>query len=132
MRNIFVSIVLGLALAACGSDGEDAFRPPDTPGAPGGRGAPVASQLTVVSSDANIPTDGSRSATITAFARDATNNLVAGVPVTFSATSAMNSGPRAFAGTASPGRTNAAVATTAKAGRRACRARRVKVPRMDV
>jgi len=93
MRNIFASIVLGIALAACGSgDGDDAFRPPDQPGAPGSPGAPVATQLTVTSSVASISTDGSQSATITAFARDATNNLISGVPVTFSATSGGLSG----------------------------------------
>ena len=87
MRNIFVSIVFGLALAACGSDGNDAFRPPDQPNAPGGPNAPVATQLTVVSSIPSIPTDGSGSATITAYTRDASNNLIADVPVTFSASS---------------------------------------------
>jgi hypothetical protein len=99
MRNIFVSIVLGLALAGCGGDGEDAFRPPDQPGQPGGPGAPVASQLTVVSNVPSIANDGSQSATITAFARDATNNLISGVPVVFSATSGGLSGATGATGT---------------------------------
>lgn len=100
MRNIFVSIVLGLALASCGGgDGDDAFRPPDQPGQPGGPGAPVATQLTVTTSVASISTDGSQNATITAFTRDATNNLIANVPVTFSATSGGLSGSTGTTGT---------------------------------
>ena len=101
MRNIFVSIVFGLALAACGSDPNDSFRPPATPGTPGGGGGgstPVAAQLTVVSSATNIPIDGSGTATITAYTRDATNNLIANVPVTFSATSGGLSGVSAVSG----------------------------------
>ncbi len=87
MRNILVSVVMfGFALAGCGGD-EDAFRPPAGPGNPGGPGAPVAAQLTVVASVPSIPSDGSTPATITAFARDASNNLIAGVPVEFSASS---------------------------------------------
>jgi hypothetical protein len=100
MRNIFVSIVFGLALAACGSDGNDAFRPPDQPGAPGGPNAPAAAQLTVVSSLPSIASDGTQSSTITAFARDATNNLISGVPVVFSATSGGLSGATGTTGTA--------------------------------
>jgi Bacterial Ig-like domain (group 1) len=93
MRNIFVSIVMGITLAACGSGGEDAFRGSGQPGTPGGgSGTAVAAQITVVSSAPSIPSDGSQSATITAFARDATNNLISGVPVVFSATSGGLSG----------------------------------------
>jgi hypothetical protein len=82
MRKILLSMVFSaLALAGCGD--EDPFRPPgEGPGA----GRPLAA-LTVVSSVPSIPTDGSTNATITAFARDSANNLIAGVPVTFTATS---------------------------------------------
>jgi hypothetical protein len=48
--------------------------------------------LTIVTSAPSIPSDGSSTATITAYARDATNNLIAGVPVTFTATSGGLSG----------------------------------------
>jgi hypothetical protein len=98
MRNIFVSIVFGLALAGCGSEPNDAFRP-SGPGTPGGGGTAVASQLTIVTNAPSIPSDGSQSATITAFARDATNNLIAGVPVVFSATSGGISGATGVTGT---------------------------------
>ena len=55
MRNIFVSmVVIGLALAGCGGDGEDAFRPP-AEGPPGGA---VATQLTVSASAPSMPSDG--------------------------------------------------------------------------
>ena len=52
--------------------------------------------------------------------------------ITFSATSATNSGPRALAGVDSAGIANAAIATAANAGRRTCRAKRAKVPSMNV
>ena len=51
-----------------------------------GSSAPVAS-LTAQSSVPTILSDGSQSATITAFVRDASNNLLPNVPVTFSASS---------------------------------------------
>jgi hypothetical protein len=87
MRKILVSMLFGaLALAGCGGDDADTFR--DGGNAPGGgAGGGTASALTVVSSVTSIPTDGSANATITAFARDATNNLIRNVPVTFTATS---------------------------------------------
>ena len=48
---------------------------------------PVPTTLTITSSTANIASDGSETATITALALDANNSLLAGVPVNFSATS---------------------------------------------
>lgn len=47
----------------------------------------TANNINITTSLAQIPSDGSKSATITAIVRDANNNLVSGVPVTFSATS---------------------------------------------
>ena len=47
----------------------------------------VVSSLTMTTSAASILNDGSTTATITALARDASNNVLAGVPITFSATS---------------------------------------------
>ena len=43
--------------------------------------------LTLVTSTPTIPSDASLSATITAFVRDASNNFISGVPVSFSSTS---------------------------------------------
>jgi hypothetical protein len=43
--------------------------------------------ISVITNQPQIPSDGSQNATITALVRDASNNLVAGVPVTFTATS---------------------------------------------
>jgi hypothetical protein len=81
MRNILLSIVTcSLMLAGCG--GDDSFG-----GAGPGPGPVTPTTLTVTTSASTIPSDGTVSATITAFARDATNNLVANVPVTFTATS---------------------------------------------
>ncbi len=45
----------------------------------------VVSSITLSSSAANILSDGSTTATITALARDAANNVLAGVPITFGA-----------------------------------------------
>jgi hypothetical protein len=90
MRKLLLSMVtFGFALAGCGG-GDDTFKPSPVTGP--GPGAGAATQLTVVTSAPSIPTDGSASATITAFARDASNNLLAGVPVVFTATSGGLSG----------------------------------------
>ncbi|HEX7080901.1 MAG TPA: Ig-like domain-containing protein [Gammaproteobacteria bacterium] len=58
----------------------------------GGDTAAPAATLTVTTSTQSIAADGSESATITAFVRDADNNLVAGVPVEFTASSGGISG----------------------------------------
>lgn len=92
MRNILLSVVMvSLALTGCGGGGEDVYRQPG-PGAGAGPGPSAATQLTVVTSAPSIPSDGSTTATVTAFARDASNNLLQGVPVTFEATSGGVSG----------------------------------------
>jgi Bacterial Ig-like domain (group 1) len=93
MRKILVSMLMcGFALAGCGGgDGDDAFRPP-TAGGGGGGGSATATQLTAQASVGSITSTGTQTATITAFARDANNNLVANVPVTFTANSGGLSG----------------------------------------
>jgi hypothetical protein len=80
-------LMLTAVLSACGGGGDDAFETPGNPGGGGGGPTPTATQLTIVSSTPTIPSDGSASATITAFARDANNALVPGVQVTFSSDS---------------------------------------------
>jgi hypothetical protein len=83
-----VALLAALVVASCGgSSDEDVFKTPAAPGTGGGPGGPVASSLTVTSSSPTILSDGSTTATITALARDANNNLIAGVGVTFTATS---------------------------------------------
>ena len=77
MRNLLLSmLVFGVALAGCGSD-----KPFNVVG------TPQATQLTVSSDVTTIPSDGTSPATITAFARDASNRLLANVPVVFTASS---------------------------------------------
>lgn len=78
-------LMLASVLSACGGGDDNAFENPAAGG--GGGGTATATQLTAVSSTPTIPSDGSASATITAFARDANNALVAGVQVTFSSNS---------------------------------------------
>lgn len=75
-------------LTACGGSG--GREPPSgDPGAPpgtGGGGA-TASTITVTSSVPSLPSDGSATAEIKAIVRDATNNLIPGVAVTFATSS---------------------------------------------
>lgn len=92
LRKVRSMLVLAGAalLVACGGGGgdEDAFRSPGGgAGAPGGGSGATAASITVVSSVPSIPADGSATAEITAFVRDAANNLIANVPVTFTSTS---------------------------------------------
>lgn len=85
-----ILVLAGAALiAACGGGGgdSDAFRSPGAGGGSGGGAGATAASITVVSSVPSIPADGSTVAEITAFVRDAANNLVANVPVTFTSTS---------------------------------------------
>jgi hypothetical protein len=86
-KSAFLSVLLAGLLTACGGGGDDAFGG-NTPGTPGGGGNnPTIAAVTVTTSTPTILSDGSNSATITALVRDATNNLIAGVPVTFTANS---------------------------------------------
>jgi hypothetical protein len=72
-----------LALVACGGGGEGSkFENPDPP--PPGGGTPVVSTVTLTSTAASIPADGSSSAEITALVRNASNVAMAGVAVQFS------------------------------------------------
>jgi hypothetical protein len=90
-KRLFALIPVAL-LAACGSGGDD-----HTPtagnggGNPGGGagsgGAATPAALTVTTSIPSIPSDGSATAEIRAIVRDASNNLIPGVSVSFQASS---------------------------------------------
>jgi hypothetical protein len=71
-----------LALTACSGSDNTIVSPP---GSAAGTGS--AATLTLLTSSPQIPSDGSASATITALVRDATNNVVPGQSVVFTATS---------------------------------------------
>lgn len=80
----FLPALLALALAACGG-GDDAFV-----GGGGGGGGNVnngVAALTLITSSPTIPSDGTSPAQISAFARNASNQFVADVPVIFTASS---------------------------------------------
>jgi hypothetical protein len=89
----WLSAILTLGLAACGGSvsSTGAFTSPGSTGGGGSGGGtgsgPTVAAVTVTTSTPSILSDGSNSATITALVRDASNNLVAGVPVIFTATS---------------------------------------------
>lgn len=94
MRNFFsrAFVIAGLmAMAACGGGGEGSkFENPPAPAGGGGGSAPppaAAAQVTVTSSVPSISSAGGDTAEIVAMVRDATNNLISGVPITFSASS---------------------------------------------
>jgi hypothetical protein len=71
-----------LALSACSGSDNTIVKPP---GSTTGTGA--AATLSLLTSSPQIPSDGSASATITALVRDATNNVIPGQSVLFTATS---------------------------------------------
>ena len=74
-----------LAMVACGGGGDSKFA---TPGQTGGTGGTNnAAAVTVTSSVPSITATGSSSADITAMVRDSANNLIKGVPITFTASS---------------------------------------------
>src|SRR5690606_15725186 len=87
MRNTILGTLLTLALVACG--GDDAF----VGGGGGGGGGPTDPPPTTVASimlttdTPSLASAGSATATITAYVSDASNNLLADVPVQFSASS---------------------------------------------
>ena len=71
-----------LALCACSGSDNTITK---SPGSSTGTGA--AATLTLLTSSPQIPSDGSATATITALVRDATNNVIAGQSVVFTASS---------------------------------------------
>jgi hypothetical protein len=82
---IWLLAALAVITSACNSS--DTITVPGGGGGGGGGGGPTAASISVVSSTPTIPQDGSADATLTAFVRDANNNLLAGVSVVFTATS---------------------------------------------
>ena len=94
MRKIrWFSALAALALVACGGGSSGSCNTSfancgsSSGGGGGGTTGPSVAAVTATTSTPSILSDGSNSATITALVRDASNNLIAGVPVTFTATS---------------------------------------------
>ncbi len=88
----FLACLSALLLAACGGgaqlgSGTGSTGSGSSSSSSGGTGGATPSALVAVSSLATLPTDGSRTATITVYATDSTNQLLSGVVVTFSASS---------------------------------------------
>jgi hypothetical protein len=78
---------VGALLAGCGGgSSSDAFLTPAT-GTGGTTAAPNVASVTVTASQPTILADGTQTATISAFVRDATNTLLKGVTVSFAADS---------------------------------------------
>jgi hypothetical protein len=90
MRNLrWFTALAALVLASCGggSNCGTSFANGCGTASGGGGGGAAAATLTATSDVPSIPSDGSKNATITAFARDANNALLAAIPVTFAASS---------------------------------------------
>lgn len=86
MRKIrWFTALAALALAACGGGSDCGTSFANTCGTGTGGGSTVAA-VTLTSDTMSIPSDGSVPANITALAKDANNNAVSGVTVTFSST----------------------------------------------
>ncbi len=87
-RLVTVLATLGLVLAGCGGGGEGSkFEDPGTSPGTGGGSTATANSINATSSVPSMPSDGSASAEITALVRDANNNLLPNVAVSFTATS---------------------------------------------
>jgi hypothetical protein len=82
----FLIALFAAALTGCGGcdSADDAFKPGADPATPT---TPAAASLTITTSSATIPSDGSAPADIKVFARNANNQFVSAVPVTLSASS---------------------------------------------
>jgi hypothetical protein len=98
-----MTLAAALLLAGCGGGGTLTQSTTTTSGS-GATGTDPVATVTVTSSAPTIPADDSATATITALVLDANNNLLANVPVTFTATSGGIAG--------SPATTTAAGAAT--------------------
>lgn len=83
----FLALLAVLALAGCGGSdpADDAFQPGTPP--TNTPDAPTVASLTATTSTPTIPSDGSVPAEIRVYARNANNQLVSGVPITFSSDS---------------------------------------------
>lgn len=85
MSKILITLGMLLALlSGCSNGGDSSFG--KQPAAPASGGATTVATVTVQTSAVQIAADGTTSATITAVARDSTNNFVSGATATFSAT----------------------------------------------
>ncbi|NND60867.1 MAG: hypothetical protein HKN49_11430, partial [Gammaproteobacteria bacterium] len=80
---IFVLAIAGFGLSSCGGDENTVAPPPPAP--PGG--GPVIASIDLITDNPQIPSDGGIPAAITAFVKDADNNFVEGVDVSFAADS---------------------------------------------
>lgn len=102
LKSWLLAAVMAVVLAACSGSNDNSIAAPGSGGSGGGGGSggsggsggggANASAISVSSSSATIPQDGSADATITAYVRDANNALLPGVTVTFTATSGGISG----------------------------------------
>lgn len=85
-KNWLVVWASALVLAACGGGSDDTLNTPGG-GPVGGPQTPAASTVTLITSSPSIPSDGAANATITALVRDASNNVIEGAAVNFTADS---------------------------------------------
>ncbi|NND65480.1 MAG: Ig-like domain-containing protein [Gammaproteobacteria bacterium] len=82
LYTIFAGFLVGI-MTGCGSD-DTLGTGPNDPGDPGNPGDPVPATVILLTSDPQLPSDGSQDATITAIVRDSNNAAIAGENVVFS------------------------------------------------
>jgi hypothetical protein len=82
-----LGIAGALALAGCNDEGTSAFAGTATSSSSGATVVPTISSITLLESSPNLPSDNSKPVTITAIARDASNQLVPGAVIDFIASS---------------------------------------------
>lgn len=124
MRRLSIMALMGaVLLAACGGHTLTSATSTGTgTGTTTTNGTSGAAAITATASSPSILSDGSSTATITALVRDASNNLIAGIPVTFSSTSGGVAVTQATTSTS-----GAALATLSTAGDSSLRAITVTV-----
>ena len=92
--------VLGaLALAGCNGPGDSSFAGTSSSSSSSGTVVPTVTSITLLVSNPNLPSDGSKPVTITAIARNASNQLIAGAGVNFTSSSGAIQAVQTAAGT---------------------------------
>src|SRR5690348_4137481 len=103
MKKLVVTVAAAVLLVSCGGGSGPIVGGTSSGSSPPPPPPPPTYNFTMLTSSPQMPSDGSKPATISALVRDSKNNVVANVPVTFQASSgslAVTQGTTAANGTA--------------------------------